>query len=80
MKDGDTIINGAVRLGETITDTKVFNVSHRFPCLIADATVTVNNDKEFSISSITYNYITTDVPETNPYDLYASIIRPKELK
>ena len=80
LRVGDKLEDGAMRLDPTITDTKVYNASYRFPCLIADTTISAKNNAEFSIASITYNYLTTDVPETNPYDLYTSIIRPKEIK
>ena len=69
-----------MRLDSTILDSKVFNTAYKFPCLLADAIITATNDKEFSISSITYNYTTSETPDTTAYDLYANIIRPKEVK
>jgi hypothetical protein len=51
-----------------------------FPCLLADTIITADTDKEFSISSITYTYTTSEVPETTPYDLYSNIIRMREVK
>ena len=78
LKAGDKLAEGEkVRLDRTILDTKVFNSTHTFPCLLADTVISGTNDKEFSISSITYNYTTIETPEVNPYDLYASIIRKK---
>ncbi len=78
LKAGDKLAESEkVRLDRTILDTKVFNSTHTFPCLLADTVISGTNDKEFSISSITYNYTTIETPEVNPYDLYASIIRKK---
>ena len=69
-----------MRLDATILDSKVFNTSYKFLCLLADSIVTSENDKEFSLSSITYNYTTSEVPDTTAYDLYSNIIRMKEVK
>lgn len=80
LKAGDKIIDGEIRLDSTILDSKVFNTAYKFPCLLSDATIISENDKEFSISSITYNYITTETPDTTSYDLYSNILRPKEVK
>ncbi len=80
LKAGDKITDGEIRLDSTILDSKVFNTAYKFPCLLSDATIISENDKEFSISSITYNYITTETPDTTSYDLYSNILRPKEVK
>ena len=80
LKAGDKVTDGEIRLDSTILDSKVFNTAYKFPCLLSDAIITSNNDKEFSISSITYNYTTSDTPDTTSYDLYANILRPKEVK
>jgi hypothetical protein len=80
LKAGDKVIDGEIRLDSTILDSKVFNTAYKFPCLLSDAIITSNNDKEFSISSITYNYTTSDTPDTTSYDLYSNILRPKEVK
>lgn len=79
LKAGDTIVDGSVRLDSTILDSKVFNTAYMFPCLLVDTTITAENDKEFSISSVTYNYTTSETPDMTSYDLYANIIRPKEV-
>ena len=79
LRSGDTLIDGSVRLDSTILDSKVFNTSYKFPCLLADATIVASNNKEFSISSITYNYITSEMPDQTIYDLYSNILRPKEV-
>lgn len=80
LKAGDTFNGDKIRLDSTILDSKVFNAQYLFPCLLADTIITATNDKEFSVSSITYTYTTSEVPETTPYDLYSNIIRIKEVK
>ena len=67
------------RVDSTILDTRVINTTYKFPCFLADTIITCENDKEFSLSSITYTYTTIQTPESNPYDLYTSIIRKKDL-
>jgi hypothetical protein len=80
LRAGDTVEDGKIRLDSTILDSKVFNTAYKFPCLLSDAIITASNDKEFSISSITYNYITSETPDQTAYDLYSNILRPKEVK
>lgn len=80
LKADDTIEDGSTRLDSTILDSKVFNTMYKFPCLLADTIITAENNKEFSVSSITYNYTTSDTPDMTSYDLYTDIIRPKEVK
>ena len=80
LKAGEKVIDGDIRLDSTILDSKVFNTDYKFPCLLADSIITAENDKEFSISSITYNYTTSETPDTTSYDLYTNILRPKEVK
>jgi hypothetical protein len=79
LRIGDVKNNDKIRVDSTIVDSKVFNTSYKFPFLLADTTITSLNNKDFSISSITYNYTSTDIPDSNPYDLYSSIIRIKEV-
>lgn len=78
LRTGDTLVDGEVRLDSTILDSKVFNCAYKFPCLLADSTITATNDKEFSISSITYNYLTAETPDQTQYDLYTNILRPQD--
>ena len=80
LKTGTVINKDTIRLDSTILDSKVFNAQYMFPCLLADTIITADTDKEFSISSITYTYTTSEVPETTPYDLYSNIIRMREVK
>ena len=79
LRTGDIKNDARIRVDSTILDSKVFNTSYKFPFLLIDTTITSMNDKEFSISSVTYNYTSTDIPDSNPYDLYSSIIRIKEV-
>lgn len=80
LRAGDKLVDGAIRLDSTILDSKVFNTQYKFPCLLVDTIIESENDKEFSLSSITYNYTTCESPDRTPYDLYSNIIRPKEVK
>ena len=75
----DDSYSTSLRLDSTILDTRVINSTYKFPCLLIDTIITSNNKEEFSLSSITYTYTTIDTPENNPYDLYTSIIRKKDL-
>lgn len=75
----DSLNPDAVRVDSTILDTRIINSTYLFPCLLADTIITCTNDKEFSLSSLTYTYTTLQTPESNPYDLYTSIIRKKDL-
>lgn len=75
----DSLHSSSIRLDSTILDTRVLHTTYKFPCFLADTILTCKNNKEFSLSSITYTYTTIQTPETNPYDLYTSIIRKKDL-
>ena len=79
LRTGDIKNLDRIRVDSTILDSKIFNTAYKFPFLIIDTVINSFNDKEFSISSITYNYTSTDIPDSNPYDLYSSIIRIKEV-
>lgn len=79
FKEGDKISDEVIRLDSTIQDVKLFNVINKFPCLLAETTITAENKGRFSLSSISYNYETIDTPEKNPYDMYTNIIRPEEV-
>jgi hypothetical protein len=79
LRVGDIKNSDRIRVDSTILDSKLFNTTYKFPFLLADTVLTCLNDKEFSVSSITYTYTSTDIPDSNPYDLYSSIIRIKEV-
>jgi len=78
LRLGDVFGTERVRLDSTIIDTKVFNVPYRFPFLFAEAIVTSETEREFSIASLTFNYITVENADTTPYDLYSSILRKED--
>ena len=77
---GKKLNSNPLRLDSTIQDTKLLNTINMFPCLLADTTVYAKTDESFTLSSVTYNYTSIDSPDQNPYDTYANIIRPKEVK
>lgn len=79
LKANNSFVGDTLRLDSTILDTRIINTTYKFPCLLADTIITCKNNKEFSLSSITYTYTTIQTPESNPYDLYSSIIRKKDL-
>ena len=79
IRTGDTIEDGGTRLDSTILDSKVFNTRYKFPLLLADSIIQSENNKDFSISSITYNYLTTETPDTTSYDLYSTIMRRDDI-
>ena len=79
LKAGDSLRVEQKRLDTTIQDTKLFNSVNMFPCLLADAKLTVKTSGKFVLSSVTYNYTSTETPDQNPYDTYVNIIRPKEV-
>lgn len=80
LKEGDKVSNERIRLDSTIQDTRMFTVVNKFPCLLAETTITAENKGRFSLSSITYYYETIDSPDSNPYDYYTNIIRPEEVE
>jgi hypothetical protein len=80
LKEKDVVSSERIRLDSTIQDTKLFTVPNKFPCLLAESTITAENKGTFSLSSITYYYDTIDMPDSNPYDMYTNIIRPEEVE
>jgi hypothetical protein len=79
FKEGDKVSKENIRLDSTIQDTKLFTVVNKFPCLLAESTITAENKGRFSFSSITYNYEAIDIPDSDPYNFYTNIIRPEEV-
>ena len=79
LKANHSHVGEQLRLDSTILDTKVINTTYKFPCLLVDCILSCKNDKEFSLSSITYIYTTIQTPDTNPYDAYTNIIRKKDI-
>lgn len=62
-------------LGSSIIETKTFNLPYKFPLLLCDCEIIINNTSDFSLSSITYNYTVTTTPELTRPEVYKNIIR-----
>jgi hypothetical protein len=62
-------------LGSSIVESKTFNLPYKFPLLLCDAEIKINNTSDFSLSSITYNYTVTTTPELTRPEVYKNIIR-----
>jgi len=78
LKVGDKLNNEKVKLDSTLIDSKVINSAYKFPFLLVEIVVKSNSEKDFSFSSITFNYSTVDIPDQNPYGLYKDIVRKGE--
>lgn len=63
------------KVGVTLTDVKVFRTAYRFPLLQASVELTINGDGMFTFSSVTFDYMSTDLPANTPFDLYSTIER-----
>jgi len=79
LRAGTKLLDEPFRLSTPGVESKVFNTTTKFPCLLVDASIKALNDSAFSVSSITYNYTTIETPDTTPYNLYIKIIRKDEL-
>lgn len=71
---GQTNLNTA-RLGSHLYSSKVYRPDLRFPCLSAYAMITIDSKEAFALSSITFDYENTDLPQKSLPQLYASIWR-----
>ena len=69
-----------LRLDATIQDTKVINASYAFPALLADVEIIAETEGRFSLSSVTFNYSTSEEQNMTQFDIYNKIIRPMDLK
>lgn len=72
---GDPLNSNILKLDSTILDSKVINTSYKFPFLLVELYIKNESEKDFSFSSITFNYTTVDIPDQSPYELYNKIIR-----
>jgi hypothetical protein len=63
------------KVGETLVDTKVFAAPYRFPLLQASTELSIEGDGAFVFASITFDYISTDLPSSTPFDSYTKIKR-----
>ena len=73
LHDG-SIINDSI-LGSSIVESKTFNLAYKFPLLLSDCEIKINNTSDFSLSSITYNYTVATTPELTRPEVYKNIIR-----
>jgi len=75
LKVGDLLNNNKLKLDSTLIDSKVINTAYKFPFLLVQVTLTNSSSGQFSFGSLTFNYSTVDIPDTNPYALYKDIVR-----
>lgn len=75
LKVGDMLNNDRLKLDSTLIDSKVINTAYKFPFLLVQVTLLNLSSEAFSFGSLTFNYTTVDIPDTNPYALYKDIVR-----
>jgi hypothetical protein len=75
FKVGDKLNNDKLKLDSTLIDSKVINTAYKFPFLLIQVTLINLSTELFSFGSLTFNYSTVDIPDTNPYALYKDIVR-----
>lgn len=77
LQDLETVKDGTLRgkIGRTLADTKTYLPKYMFPLLQAATELVVTTDGSFVFNDITFNYYTTDVPESNQFDRYSKIVR-----
>jgi hypothetical protein len=75
LKVGDKLNNDKLKLDSTLIDSKVINSAYKFPFLLVQVTLINLSTELFSFGSLTFNYSTVDIPDTNPYALYKDIVR-----
>jgi hypothetical protein len=78
LRVGDQFNNETLKLDSTLIDSKVINSVYKFPFLLVEIVIKSISEKDFSFSSITFNYSTVDIPDQNPYALYKNIMRKGE--
>lgn len=79
LKVGSKLENNQVKLDTISLSSKTFNPDYHFPYLTVETIIRVASTTMFALSSITYNYTTTDTPDSTIYDTYTKIIRKKEI-
>jgi hypothetical protein len=72
--EGTTPIQGS-KLGKSVYTSRVYNPDLKFPCLSAYATIKSSSPEAFSLSSITYDYTTTELPAKTLPQIYSEIFR-----
>ncbi len=78
LRVGDQLNNTNIKLDSTLIDTKVINTKYKFPFLSTQVELVNRTQGEFSFGSLTFNYTTVDIPDQNPYAIYAGAIRKDE--
>lgn len=79
LKTGTPIKDNEVRTGFVTLAQKTFVPQYSFPYLIAETVLKVKNKDMFAVSSLTYVYTSVDTPDDTVFDLYANIIKKKEM-
>lgn len=79
LRVGSKLENNQVKLDTISLASKTFNTDYHFPYLTIETIIKVTSATMFALSSITYNYTTTDTPDSTIYDTYTKIIRKKEI-
>lgn len=62
------------KIGRTMQEARIFKPNYRFPCLLVDLYIEGKNKGLFSLSSVTFDYITTNIPQKTTLDSYKQII------
>ncbi len=68
-----------VKLGSHLYSSKVYRPDLRFPCLSAYVVIQIDSAEAFSLSSMTFDYTTTDLPARNLPKIYSEIIRKDDV-
>ena len=66
------------KIGRDLFNTKVYNVDMKFPCLSAYVFIRFGSNEAFKLSSLTFNYTSTDMPAYDLGKLYSEIIGGKK--
>jgi hypothetical protein len=72
--EGTTAIEGS-KLGKSIYTSRVYNPDLKFPCLSAYCTIVSSSPEAFSLASMTYDYMTTELPAKTLPQIYSEIFR-----
>jgi hypothetical protein len=72
-----TSISGS-KLGKSIYSSKVYNPDLKFPCLSAYVVIESSSPEAFSLSSLTFDYTTTEMPAKSLPLIYNQILRKED--
>jgi len=75
FQTGDNIGSTPGQLDLENVSVKIFHAPYKFPCLLADTNIIINNDGDFSLGSVTYLFTTAELPDTSMTPDYRKIIR-----